>query len=150
MFFFFFSSRRRHTRCALVTGVQTCALPIFGADRTDQDFTAIGQADLLVPRGKAIAGAHAGKIASMTLKNPRRREERVFGTRVAHCPANPQHRGFAESRTRSMAGSGDSTRAIFFDLGANFTHPCAHVVAAFFTGSSAMLADNVTPVADGG
>src|SRR3546814_3914452 len=28
--FFFFSSRRRHTRCALVTGVQTCALPIWG------------------------------------------------------------------------------------------------------------------------
>src|SRR3546814_3579158 len=28
-FLFFFSSRRRHTRCALVTGVQTCALPIF-------------------------------------------------------------------------------------------------------------------------
>src|SRR3546814_7816264 len=27
-FIFFFSSRRRHTRCALVTGVQTCALPI--------------------------------------------------------------------------------------------------------------------------
>src|SRR3546814_19453052 len=30
-FFFFFSSRRRHTRCALVTGVQTCALPILTA-----------------------------------------------------------------------------------------------------------------------
>src|SRR3546814_8658770 len=29
---FFFSSRRRHTRCALVTGVQTCALPIWLAD----------------------------------------------------------------------------------------------------------------------
>src|SRR3546814_18497723 len=28
LFLFFFSSRRRHTRCALVTGVQTCALPI--------------------------------------------------------------------------------------------------------------------------
>src|SRR3546814_16876867 len=27
-YIFFFSSRRRHTRCALVTGVQTCALPI--------------------------------------------------------------------------------------------------------------------------
>src|SRR3546814_2198547 len=26
---FFFSGRRRHTRCALVTGVQTCALPIY-------------------------------------------------------------------------------------------------------------------------
>src|SRR3546814_2079610 len=31
-FFFFFSSRRRHTRCALVTGVQTCALPILLMD----------------------------------------------------------------------------------------------------------------------
>src|SRR3546814_5999158 len=30
---FFFSSRRRHTRCALVTGVQTCALPISFACR---------------------------------------------------------------------------------------------------------------------
>src|SRR3546814_3208744 len=30
--FFFFSSRRRHTRCALVTGVQTCALPISTLD----------------------------------------------------------------------------------------------------------------------
>src|SRR3546814_2968558 len=29
---FFFSSRRRHTRCALVTGVQTCALPIYRPD----------------------------------------------------------------------------------------------------------------------
>src|SRR3546814_5298716 len=42
--FFFFSSRRRHTRCALVTGVQTCALPIYlvendpeGPDRALQD-----------------------------------------------------------------------------------------------------------------
>src|SRR3546814_2958238 len=28
VYYFVFSSRRRHTRCALVTGVQTCALPI--------------------------------------------------------------------------------------------------------------------------
>src|SRR3546814_12856611 len=32
---FFFSSRRRHTRCALVTGVQTCALPISRARSPD-------------------------------------------------------------------------------------------------------------------
>src|SRR3546814_9277594 len=32
LWFFFFSSRRRHTMCALVTGVQTCALPIFLPD----------------------------------------------------------------------------------------------------------------------
>src|SRR3546814_16646900 len=30
-YMFFFSSRRRHTRCALVTGVQTCALPILSS-----------------------------------------------------------------------------------------------------------------------
>src|SRR3546814_894768 len=32
---FVFSSRRRHTRCALVTGVQTCALPIYGTGRQE-------------------------------------------------------------------------------------------------------------------
>src|SRR3546814_10019830 len=36
VFFFFFSSRRRHTRCALVTGVQTCALPICNDHRVEQ------------------------------------------------------------------------------------------------------------------
>src|SRR3546814_20368713 len=37
-FLFFFSSRRRHTRCALVTGVQTCALPISSrGDRSHRD-----------------------------------------------------------------------------------------------------------------
>src|SRR3546814_540921 len=36
MVVFFFSSRRRHTRCALVTGVQTCALPIY-LDGTEPD-----------------------------------------------------------------------------------------------------------------
>src|SRR3546814_18505008 len=45
---FFFSSRRRHTRCALVTGVQTCALPISEPDRGD-----------LYRPGRAGAGRHA-------------------------------------------------------------------------------------------
>src|SRR3546814_1590393 len=35
---FFFSSRRRHTRCALVTGVQTCALPIWIKVYVDGDY----------------------------------------------------------------------------------------------------------------
>src|SRR3546814_7924991 len=42
---FFFSSRRRHTRCALVTGVQTCALPILN-DMGPSDASA--RADMLV------------------------------------------------------------------------------------------------------
>src|SRR3546814_1424928 len=40
MLLFFFSSRRRHTRCALVTGVQTCALPI-----SDRRIGAAAEAD---------------------------------------------------------------------------------------------------------
>src|SRR3546814_8571123 len=35
---FFFASRRRHTRCALVTGVQTCALPISDVARALPDW----------------------------------------------------------------------------------------------------------------
>src|SRR3546814_913998 len=38
-FVFFFSSRRRHTRCALVTGVQTCALPIYRTAFRNARFT---------------------------------------------------------------------------------------------------------------
>src|SRR3546814_1394201 len=37
---FFFSSRRRHTRCALVTGVQTCALSICTSAQLDNNFNA--------------------------------------------------------------------------------------------------------------
>src|SRR3546814_4982247 len=43
---FFFSSRRRHTRCALVTGVQTCALPICMA----------GIAEVLINLGYEVSG----------------------------------------------------------------------------------------------
>src|SRR3546814_10595511 len=39
MLLFFFSSRRRHTRCALVTGVQTCALPIFESAKQEARVT---------------------------------------------------------------------------------------------------------------
>src|SRR3546814_17582516 len=47
---FFFSSRRRHTICALVTGVQTCALPIsLGTDIVE------GRCDVAL-----VAGAEAG------------------------------------------------------------------------------------------
>src|SRR3546814_4424991 len=46
----FFSSRRRHTRCALVTGVQTCALPIcrlVHLDLVDEDGVGAGLVALL-------------------------------------------------------------------------------------------------------
>src|SRR3546814_16371828 len=48
--YFFFSSRRRHTRCALVTGVQTCALPISLIARDDSQ---------LIPRASCRAATAA-------------------------------------------------------------------------------------------
>src|SRR3546814_8046296 len=50
-YFFFFSSRRRHTRCALVTGVQTCALPVPLATGACQ-------------RQRLVAGAHLPPMAT--------------------------------------------------------------------------------------
>ncbi|MFS8137717.1 MAG: cation diffusion facilitator family transporter [Thermomonas sp.] len=49
-----------------------------------------------------------------------------------------------------MSASGDSTRAILFALAANFAIACAKGVAAFFTGSSAMMAETVHSLADCG
>src|SRR3546814_2395291 len=50
---FFFSSRRRHTRCALVTGVQTCALPILAPADADADAVHRGDRRLLEPCDRA-------------------------------------------------------------------------------------------------
>src|SRR3546814_3951435 len=46
--FFFFSSRRRHTRCALVTGVQTCARPSSGMRRHWSSFLFLASAAALL------------------------------------------------------------------------------------------------------
>src|SRR3546814_2066912 len=72
LIFFFFSSRRRHTRCALVTGVQTCALPIFehGMEMTRGNARLnlvlalnYGAQDEIVRATRAIAAAaRAGRI----------------------------------------------------------------------------------------
>src|SRR3546814_4258754 len=55
---FFFSSRRRHTSCALVTGVQTCALPIAAGLPRNLRHSACSQCDRrqnrVVKRGKGI------------------------------------------------------------------------------------------------
>src|SRR3546814_19708193 len=58
---FFFSSRRRHTRCALVTGVQTCALPILFASLRPQRYVPIDiSADYLRAAVQRLEHAHPG------------------------------------------------------------------------------------------
>src|SRR3546814_6117918 len=71
--YFFFSSRRRHTRCALVTGVQTCALPIlFGKWHINGTPKGIGfddwkvlddqgeyyNPDIITPKGRSIVAGY--------------------------------------------------------------------------------------------
>src|SRR3546814_3798174 len=51
---FFFSSRRRHTRCALVTGVQTCALPILAFVQGNAD-RAVGGDHRLAEQPRRLA-----------------------------------------------------------------------------------------------
>src|SRR3546814_19615734 len=55
--FFFFSSRRRHTRCALVTGVQTCALPIFQVGEVGDEIGCPGDAAGAKPGGEEAIAA---------------------------------------------------------------------------------------------
>src|SRR3546814_6330406 len=57
IFHVFFSSRRRHTRCALVTGVQTCALPISSRKRSMTPVPSIGSTSLRRGDGRGVGGA---------------------------------------------------------------------------------------------
>src|SRR3546814_8230611 len=64
--FFFFSSRRRHTRCALVTGVQTCALPICQPGGRQPGRTGSERRFLSKPLHIAVAGL--GTVGAGTLR----------------------------------------------------------------------------------
>src|SRR3546814_2252083 len=58
--FFFFSSRRRHTRCALVTGLQTCALPILDVEADSvlaDELARLFPAAPHFPRAELVQGA---------------------------------------------------------------------------------------------
>src|SRR3546814_4280980 len=92
--FFFFSSRRRHTRCALVTGVQTCALPICRGSRL------IGSGEPIGARGPAgnrrallLAGRHALGKRGGAAGGDRSEERRVGKECVSTCRSrwSPYH-----------------------------------------------------------
>src|SRR3546814_6153637 len=75
-YIFFFSSRRRHTRCALVTGVQTCALPICIVELAPlevDDAVATLVATAHAPRGDATMVVAAAGLAQPLGRSEERR-----------------------------------------------------------------------------
>src|SRR3546814_8393075 len=78
MYSFFLSSRRRHTRCALVTGVQTCALPISLADAVraqENGATGLwsivnGNNGLMIDAPNSVTGDEDLKVALLTPAAP--------------------------------------------------------------------------------
>src|SRR3546814_15266767 len=80
---FFFSSRRRHTRCALVTGVQTCALPIYRRPVAVDDESDAG----------LVVAAQTGRAG--------RTQARL---RAAHtAPARPDRKSVVEGKSVSVS-----------------------------------------------
>src|SRR3546814_13939092 len=76
---FFFSSRRRHTRCALVTGVQTCALPIYWTVPREavarrrlrgllRDHARLPAVRHLRPRGRAVHSVAVMSLLHLSLR----------------------------------------------------------------------------------
>src|SRR3546814_1861866 len=92
-FFFFFSSRRRHTRCALVTGVQTCALPI-SQPEMEKFFDSIGEKRFRA--GQVMKWIHhfgVDDFDAMTNVSKRSEERRVGKECVSTCRSrwSPYH-----------------------------------------------------------
>src|SRR3546814_14631936 len=118
----FFSSRRRHTRCALVTGVQTCALPICSIRWSSSGIFLSSGVSLTVAIRTAscglfgvLVGVLAGGLALLSLAGGRRglgRLQRV-GRRDVERLGRHRRRGTARIAIlpglgpgRSLAGAG--------------------------------------------
>src|SRR3546814_6016492 len=104
MCIFFFSSRRRHTRCALVTGVQTCALPIYlkaahkdpAGTETTRDLVSDPQGSFSFSQSiplSAVAGNYSLAVTVVGSTNPRSEERRVGKECVSTCRSrwSPYH-----------------------------------------------------------
>src|SRR3546814_5601627 len=89
MILFFFSSRRRHTRCALVTGVQTCALPIY-APAALVARVSVTRADGVVLHDQWLSGEGLASEQSRVLQ---------FGLGAADAPVQVQVE-FADGRSQ--------------------------------------------------
>src|SRR3546814_20737157 len=120
---FFFSSRRRHTSCALVTGVQTCALPISPqpAHLTSDVQERIGQKQAECPVGEALQprgqprGRHRGQRRAQAVGTGRRRQQQGDLGRqalVAESRTDRQNGGGQRPALRPSRGPGSEERRV--------------------------------------
>src|SRR3546814_11510365 len=97
LFFFFFSSRRRHTRCALVTGVQTCALPILLGRRRDLQAAARPAQLRHRPAGHLVGELEAGAVMGQQGLGDEDAEPHVLVLAAAACPRSCRLIGLANA-----------------------------------------------------
>src|SRR3546814_2597357 len=94
LFIFFFSSRRRHTRCALVTGVQTCALPIcFLDENIGKVLATLEDCGLMEETRVLYTSDHGDNLGTRGLWGKRSEERRVGKECVSTCRSrwSPYH-----------------------------------------------------------
>src|SRR3546814_10328762 len=107
---FFFSSRRRHTRCALVTGVQTCALPISTSSQSTDAFSlenalaAGGMPSIpsaVLDNGAASGGGGSAQLPSVAAATAGV-DAATAARRVAGLRPNPE----VQAQVENLAGTG--------------------------------------------
>src|SRR3546814_16115960 len=116
---FFFSSRRRHTRCALVTGVQTCALPICRSLRLSVRGLPLPKA---VGRPTVAADQDADLVLPRHTPTPLGPGDKPYWIHPSPLPFPHRHPGQASVSERDqgpMAGLGCGAPPL---TGATYTH----------------------------
>src|SRR3546814_4618285 len=109
---FFFSSRRRHTRCALVTGVQTCALPILSLDEGKIRASANGKTNIIA--ATAIA---RGDLRTLSAEQAARVKDKMAAIVADHAPGTGATLAFDPGGYPAMAPT-DGNRALLTRLNA--------------------------------
>src|SRR3546814_9797897 len=120
---FFFSSRRRHTRCALVTGVQTCALPILtgifsGSWRADcclrvRSGLAVALDPTLPPRPMQRGRSHFSNSAAsarLDLQSGKRSLRATTSRNITYCGAGSKR---SEEHTSELQSLMRNSYAVF-------------------------------------
>src|SRR3546814_132047 len=122
--FFFFSSRRRHTRCALVTGVQTCALPIsigsggttggivvilFSRSAQHDDFAAPNTLARAFVPSALTWGTHSGWDVDATYTRCALASSTTASASPVSARKKPRERGSLMARSPCRAGTGSGS-----------------------------------------